>query len=362
MVYFAALAVSVGLASVLPVASAQQTPIRTNDRPGDRITIEAHRGGLGLRPENTLWAFAYAMEMGADTLEMDMVWTGDGYPVIWHDHDIDGTKCEDTASDETYVGRYIANLTLAQVKTLDCGSRQLLAHPQQERHATTIPTLGEVLELMDCYGASGTTINLEKTKLDPVRPNETLPVEKYIDDLVPYIEEYGFGPDRVTIQSFDWRTLIGIKEKFPAYTTVALLDDTTIIAEDRGSTGYPWLGGIDLQEDFQGDWVAAAHSIGAGILSSKHGVPSNVTYNSIGYEQFTTPEVVQRAHELGMKVIPWTVDYEVTIDAMISADVDGIISNYPERVAWIARQRGLTAGRQPIPSKPECLANAGGPR
>ncbi len=86
-----------------------------------------------------------------------------------------------------------------------------------------------------------------------------------------------------------------------------------------------------LEEDFQGDWVAAAHSIGAGILSAKHGVPSNLTYNSVGYEQFTTPEVVQRAHQLGMKVIPWTVDHEVTIDAMISADVDGIISNYPER-------------------------------
>lgn len=90
----------------------------------------------------------------------------------------------------------------------------------------------------------------DKTKLDPVRPNETLPVEKYIDDLVPYIEEYGFGPDRVVIQSFDWRTLIGIKEKFPAYTTVALLDDTTIIAEDRDSTGYPWLGGIDASSLF----------------------------------------------------------------------------------------------------------------
>ncbi len=77
MASFAALAAAVGLAAILPAASAQQTPIRSNDRRGDHITIEAHRGGLGLRPENTLWAFAYAMEMGADTLEMDMVWTGD---------------------------------------------------------------------------------------------------------------------------------------------------------------------------------------------------------------------------------------------------------------------------------------------
>ena len=66
-------------------------------------------------------------EVGVDVLEMDTVFTKDGVPVIWHDHWIYPTKCTGD-----YVGDYIANLTLAQVKTLDC-SLQLADHPQQER-------------------------------------------------------------------------------------------------------------------------------------------------------------------------------------------------------------------------------------
>jgi glycerophosphoryl diester phosphodiesterase len=58
--------------------------IPANDLPSRHVETQAHRGGLGLRPESTLWAFAYAMEIGADVLEMDMVFTKDEIPVIWY--------------------------------------------------------------------------------------------------------------------------------------------------------------------------------------------------------------------------------------------------------------------------------------
>lgn len=299
-----------------------------------------------MRTEESLWAYAYAMEIGADTLEMDTVFTSDGVPVIWHDHDIRASKCSGE-----YVGDFIANLTLAQVKTLDCSER-LVAHPQQEYHPNTrIATLEEVLQLVDCYGDRGVTLNLE-TKLDPLRPNETLPVETYITDLVPILQQYGFA-SRTTIQSFDWRTLIGIKERYPDIVTVALVDDETITPDENGD--YPWLGGVQLENE---DWVSAAASIGASIVSPVHGVPSNETVNTPEYVPFVTKENTDQAHELGMQMIPYTVNAEVTMSKLIDDGVDAIISDYPERVMYVAKQRGLSVGRARNPSKPECLVNA----
>lgn len=185
--------------------------------------------------------------------------------------------------------------------------------------------------------------------------NETLSVDRYIDDIVPMLQKHSFDT-RTTIQSFDWRTLVGIKRKFPYVTTVALLDDTTVVPNAAGN--YPWLDNIALNETFDDDWVAAAHSIGAAIVSPVHGVPSNATVNTPGYVKFTTKDVVDRAHALGMKVVPWTVDYEVTVNKLIDDGVDAIISDYPELTMWIGKQRGLSVGRARNPSRPECLRNA----
>jgi glycerophosphoryl diester phosphodiesterase len=67
-------------------------------------------------------------------------------------------------------------------------SKQLVDHPQGElHHGTLIAALGEVLQLVNCYGDSGVMINLE-TKLDPLKPNETLSVKNYITDLVPILQ------------------------------------------------------------------------------------------------------------------------------------------------------------------------------
>jgi glycerophosphoryl diester phosphodiesterase len=84
-----------------------------------------------------------------------------------------------------------------------------------------------------------------------------------------------------------------------------LIDDTTITYEYLGMTGYPWLGGIDLEKEFDGDYIKAAKSIGAIVLSPLHGRGASV--NTVGYEPFTTADMVKRAHRIGLQVIPWTV-------------------------------------------------------
>ncbi|KAF8253194.1 glycerophosphoryl diester phosphodiesterase [Wilcoxina mikolae CBS 423.85] len=320
------------------------------------VGVQAHRGGLGLRPESTLYAFSYALEIGSNVLEMDTVFTKDGVPVIWHDHQISAAKCKDTAKggeNFPYVGKFIADLTLAQVKTLDCGSQQLPKHTQAKLYpGAQIPTLEEVLELVHCYGDKQVEINLE-TKIDPLAPHETLPVEKYITDLIPLLKKHNLDT-RTFIQSFDWRTLIGIKQRFPETRTVALLDDTTIVPENGV---YPWLGGLNL-DDFGGDFVKAAKSIGAVVLSPVHGVPSSSSVNTPGYKPFVTKELVEKAHEEGLKVIPWTVDDESTIAKLMDDGVDEIISNYPERVMFVGRDRGMKVGFKGREERKVCLRNA----
>lgn len=336
------------------------------------VDIQAHRGGLGLRPESTLYAFAYSIEIGADVLEMDTLFTKDGIvhrppsspplpanipaqPVVWHDHRISALKCRDTTPGANFSSELIVNLTLAQLKTLDCGSLPNAGHPQQlARPGATIPTLQEVLEFVKCTGEKSIRLNIE-TKLDPLAPAETWPVAKY-SELIPLLKKAGFA-DRSYIQSFDWRTLRAIKRAYPRTRIVALLDDTTVVPEDRGVGGWPWLGGINLDKQFKGDWVAAAASIGASVLSPVHGY-GGATVNSKGYVAFTTKEVVRRAKKLGMEVVPWTVDDESSIRKVIEDGVQGVISNYPERVDFVARDLGVSAGTKGRVVPQRCLKNA----
>jgi glycerophosphoryl diester phosphodiesterase len=276
--------------------------------------------------------------------------------VIWHDHRISASKCKDTAPGASYVGQLIVDLTLDQLKTLDCGSLQPPNHPQQKLYpGAQIPTLSEVLDLVTCAGDRSIELNLE-TKLDPIVPAETWPVEKYVSDLVPLLQKKGYA-SRTYIQSFDWRTLIAIKRRFPQTRAVALLDDTTIVPLDRGVDGYPWLGGVDLAA-LKGDWVKAAQSIGASVLSPVHGTPSNLSVNSPEYEEFVNREVVKRAKKVGMEVVPWTVDDESTIKKLIEDGVQAIISNYPERVKFVARDLGVSAGKRGVKVPERCLKNA----
>lgn len=146
--------------------------------------------------------------------------------------------------------------------------------------------------------------------------------------------------------------MIGIKKKFPDIGLSALIDVKKTIPDSDGS--YPWLGGVDLSE-FDGDWVAAAASIGATVLSPSHGGPDGATVNTPGYEAFTTKDVVKRAHKLGMSVVAGTMDDEVTLEKVIDDGVDGIITNYPQRLMWVAGDKGVASGHRGIRHKRKCL-------
>lgn len=322
--------------------------------------LEAHRGGLAYRPESTLSSFGNGMRIGVSTLELDIQITKDGQAVVTHDRKTDANKCVDTAPatpgdpDFPYVGKFVKDLTLAQVETLDCGSKTLPDFPQQQATpGAKMPTLRQVFDLVKRYH-SPVHLNVE-TKVEAGAPSETAPREQFVQVAAREIREAGFL-NRVTIQSFDWGSLMRMKEVEPRLPLVALITPEFAQVGQPGKS--PWLGGLDV-DDFGGDVVKAAHSFGAYALSPVHGTPQNGKVTDPGYQPYTTKAMVDEAHSFGMKVIPWTVDDPPTMNKLIDDGVDGIITDYPDRVRDVMRARGFKLP-PPTPSPFDVEAHRGG--
>ena len=322
--------------------------------------LEAHRGGLAYRPESTLSSFGNGMRIGVTTLELDIQITKDGEAVVTHDRKTDPNKCLDTAPATPgdpafpYVGKFVKDLTLAQVETIDCGSKTLPDFPQQEATpGAKMPTLHQVFDLVKRYH-SPAHLNVE-TKVEAGAPQETAPREQFVQVAAREIREAGFL-NRVTIQSFDWGSLMRMKEVEPRLPLVALITPEFAQVGQPGKS--PWLGGLDV-DDFGGDIVKAAHSFGAYALSPVHGNPQNGKVTDPGYQPYTTKAMVDEAHRFGMKVIPWTVDDPPTMNKLIDDGVDGIITDYPDRLRAVMRDRGFRLP-EPTPSPFDVEAHRGG--
>jgi glycerophosphoryl diester phosphodiesterase len=304
--------------------------------------LQAHRGGLGLVTESTLEAFANALELGVTTLELDVQITEDQYAVVTHDRQVPASKCRDTQpafagdSEYPYVGDYIRNLTLAQVRTLAC-DKPLPQHPQQRVVAgARMPLLTDVFELVDCYDAHRVKLNIE-TKVEAGAPEQTAPREQFVQIVAREVREARLL-DQVTIQSFDWGALMRMREVEPRLPIVALTNGDFLQVGRPGAS--PWLGGIDV-DDFGGSLVAAAASFGADAISPVHGNPQDGKVGDPSYRPYTTPALVADAHDSGMTVIPWTIDDKATMASLMDAGVDGIITDYPDRLRELMAERGL---------------------
>lgn len=307
--------------------------------------LQAHRGGLGLMTESTLDAFGNALALGVTTLELDIQITEDGHAVVTHDRQVQSHKCRDAQMlaandpDYPYVGKYIKDLTLSQIHTLNCGYQQLPGYPEQKVIAgASIPLLAEVFALVDSYAADSVRLNIE-TKVEAGAPHETAPRSAFIAAVLREISEAGYQ-QQVTIQSFDWGTLMALRAAAPELPLIALTNGQSFLrCGEPGAS--PWLGGLDI-DDFNCDVVAAAASFGASAISPVHGSPQDGVIGDPDYIPFVTEDMVQRAHEAGLKVIPWTVDDRETMHYLMELGVDGIITNYPDRLRQVMQERGLS--------------------
>lgn len=294
--------------------------------------LQGHRGTRGLAPENTLAAFQKAMEMGVTTLELDIAITADGVPVISHEPALfEGTARDAQGRWLTARGPLIKTLTLAQLHTYDVG-RLNPQHPygrqfpqQVPVDGQRIPTLASLFKLADDLGANDVQFNIE-TKVYPNRPDDTLPPDQFLDILLASIRQAGMVR-RVMLQSFDWRTLQLAHTLEPGLRTVYL----TIQRPSMNT----------VPDD--GSWTA-------GMLPRDHRSVPHMVKAAGGtawspYFGDLDQRLLEQAHQLGLQVIPWTVNDPADMRRLLDWGVDGIISDYPDRLRDALRQRGMALPR-----------------
>ncbi len=293
------------------------------------LDVQGHRGARGLLPENTLAGFEHALELGVTTLELDLGLSRDGVVVVTHDPRVDPGVCLDAEGQVLGApGPRILDLDLAEIQRLDCGSlnpdpKRFPEPPRRNLPGARIPTLAEVFELVARRGDRRVRFNVEP-KVEPGSADTPAPA-RFVDRVIDVIERHGVG-ERVTLQCFDWHVLRLAKARIPTLRTAALLGapDTLdpawqdgLALEDHGSVLRLLIAARAFVDDFSPHW---SHLVpGRGYL----GAPVSA---------------YQRA---GFGVLPWTVNDAPTMERLIELGVDGIITDRPDLLLEVARQRGV---------------------
>lgn len=266
------------------------------------MDVQGHRGSRGLMPENTIPAFIKAIDLGVTTLEMDAVISKDGKVVVSHEPFLSHVICRDPQgfeiSEEEEKEYNLYEMTYEEISECDCGSRIHPGYPEQQKLSINKPLLSEVISEVEAY--------INKNELRAVRYNiETKSTEEgdgiyhpepkeFVDRLMNVIQEKGIA-ERTTLQSFDVRTLQYAHDEYPNMELALLVGNAKSIESNLEQLGF-----------------------------------TPEIYSP--YYKLVRKKTVQQARGKGMKIIPWTVNKPKDIRRMIELRVDGIISDYPDRV------------------------------
>ena len=289
---------------LLPLAIVAAVSCGTS-APKTPIDVQAHRGGAGLYPENTIPAMKNALDLGVNTLEFDLHVTSDMQVVVSHDpyfHERYSTRPDGSLVKKGDPKEYIFTMPYDSVAKYDVGLRHVDRWPSQEKVAAAKPLASELIDFTESYAKTPVNYNIEIKSVDAEGEGTLWPdYRTFCDVCIPLLLSKNLG-DRLIVQSFDVRALNYIHEKWPDVTLSYLTE-----FEEGG----------DIES----------------LLERLNFVP-----------QWWSPEshVVTRAnvawcHEHGIGVVPWTVDSKPEMKRMVKCGVDAIISNYPNRLIEVVR-------------------------
>jgi glycerophosphoryl diester phosphodiesterase len=259
------------------------------------LDVQGHRGARGHLPENTLPAFSLGIEMGVNTLELDVGITRDGVVVVHHDRRLNPDVARGPDGEwvkpptPTIYSLSFAELQRYDVGRIRPGSEYASRFPHQRPvDACRVPRLAEVFELGK---KNAVRFNIEMKVIES-HPGETLPPGPFARAVVAEVRKSGMEK-RATIQSFDWRAVKAVEREAPEIATAYLTEAAdSEVAKVRAAGAKTW---------------------------------------SPDYRALTKAKL-DEAHRAGMRVVVWTVNEPRDIARLIEWGVDGIISDYPDRV------------------------------
>lgn len=283
-------------AALMSCATAQ----KTNMKQANQFDLEAHRGGRGLMPENTIPAMKNAIDLGAVTLEMDVVISKDNKVVVSHDpyfNDVITTTPAGASLAKKDAANYLLySMPYDSIRKFDVGMKPHPDFPRQKKIAVSKPLLADLLDATEAYAKSkGKQIryNIEiksKEGFDGVRH----PAPPEFAELLLKVLADKKVTARTIVQSFDVRPLQYLHGKHPAVQLSYLVEATA--------------GPFD------------EHMKKLGFTPP---------YYSPLYT-LVTKESVAAAHAMGMKVVPWTINNLADMKRIKDLGVDGLISDYPD--------------------------------
>ena len=269
--------------------------------------LQGHRGARGLAPENTIPAFILALNLGVKTLELDVVISAEEEVVVSHEPWFSSRICSHPdghpVSEDEERDLIIFEMRYEDIAGFDCGSRGHPGFLEQEVMATAKPLLTEVIQNVEAHAASTgrppVFYNIE-IKSTPERDGVYYStVSEYAQLLYDVLADQDIL-SRTTIQSFDPRALEAVKNIDPAVPLVFLVDNNMSFSDNLDRLSF---------------------------------IPE--TYSP--HHRLVDKSLVEEAHRLDIKVIPWTINGEERMKELIAAGVDGLITDYPDRgVALLA--------------------------
>lgn len=280
-----------------------QTNATENEMEKSTFDWQGHRGARGLRPENTIPAFLLALEYpDITTLELDIAISKDSVVVVSHDPWMQGSICtqpDGKPIPEEDEQRYaLFKMTYDEIKGYDCGSKGNSRFPDQQPMKVYKPALREVVNAVEdqvlATGRSPVFYNIE-IKSQPEWDGVFTPEPgAFARMALTEVNQLGIH-DRVCIQSFDIRALQAVRALDPSVTLAYLIENMESAEKNLDSLGF-----------------------------------TPQIYSP--YFKLLSPEVVAGLHDKNIKVIPWTVNDAADMKSMIDMGVDGIITDYPNRI------------------------------
>jgi len=287
------------------------------------MEVHGHRGARGLRPENTLPAFEYALSLGVDALELDVVMTRDGVPVVHHDHALDPARTRDASGQWlTAPGLRVDSLDLKALGEFDVGraapgSEIARCFPDQLAcDGARIPTLEEVLRLGKGPGARRVRFEIE-IKSSPLVPDAGAGPEALARAVVAVLRELSMT-ERASVLSFDWRVLLEARRLAPDLSIVCLSAERPWLDNIRRHAPgpSPWTAGLDIGA-FRGSLPRMVKATGSGVWGP--------------YYRDLSEAALAEAHACGLQVVVWTVNEVGEMRRLARLGVDGITTDYPDR-------------------------------